>query len=103
MVDPSPDDLRALLAFFPLVMVVIAIEGRAPKRGSENSYWWGAFQGIAVGVAGFGTAQCVLDLAVPGSYLLGPAVSVWWLALVATVLVVLSVIWTAKRRAEGDD
>jgi hypothetical protein len=104
MVDPSPDDLRALLAFFPLVMVVIAVEGRAPKRASDNRSWWGAFTGVAVAVAGFGTAQCLLDLALPGSHLLGDPVSVWWLALAATILVVISVMWTAMRRAEeGDD
>jgi hypothetical protein len=103
MVDPSPDDLRALLAFFPLVMVVIAIEGRAPKRRNDNSYWWGAFTGLAVAVAGFGLAQCLLDLAFPGSNLLGDPAVVWWLALLSTILVVVSVVWTAARRAEGDD
>lgn len=103
MVDPSPEDLRALLAFFPLVMVVIAVEGRAPKRRSENSFWWGAYMGVAVAVAGLGTAQCLLDLAMPGSHLLGDPVLVWWLALASTVLVVLSVIWTATRRAESED
>jgi dolichyl-phosphate-mannose--protein O-mannosyl transferase len=39
----------------------------------------------------------------PGSHLLGDPVLVWWMALASKVLVVLSVIWTATRRAEGDD
>jgi hypothetical protein len=103
MVDPSPDDLRALLAFFPLVMVVIAVEGRAPKRLSERRFGWGVHMGVSVGVAGFGTGQCLLELALPGSHLLGDPDLVWWMALASTVLVVLSVIWTATRRVEGDD
>lgn len=105
MKNAEPDDLRALLALFPLLMLFFAIEPRLSTKHSIRAAVQSLIVGLGLMLSGVGTILCLVELSFP-AVANRAGESVFVLGLGASILAVISasaVVWgriSQNERAE---
>lgn len=100
---PPPEDLRAFLAYYPVVMLVLAVDAGFFSRTERARYLDSLLRGLALIISAIGLVIAICGLGFPGVFK-GLLALEWFIALVAAVaLFVVLAVSFMHRRDGGTD